>query len=249
MPPRVQLNNGLPRQTPAYKRFEKTNVELNRFYWTFKCAAELMLPSVGAVARVRDLVKTKNGEQLDLTSEQFIAEYPQTERVARNSFLVLAVTAYEDYMKGALSAFLVKNWKPEKTYRLNFKPEDLPPASDMHDWLKERTVQVIVDDYLGRSYDSRIAAVSKLVVEYGAGQPALPPAAQTLAATACEARNSIVHSSGVADARAVTALQAVIPGINVGDTFNMSEALLWQFLGALRDSARALDVQLRVLPP
>lgn len=249
MTTRIKLNPGLPPQTPAYKRFEKTNIELNRFYWTFKCATELMLPSVGAVARVRDLVKTRNGEQLDLTSAQFIAEYPDTERVARNSFLVLSVTAYEDYMKEALTAFLIKNWKPDKTYRLSFKPEDLPPPADTHSWLKDRTVQVIVDDYLGRSYDSRIAAVSKLVVEYGASQPALPPAAQALAANACEVRNNIVHSSGIADARAVTALQAVILGIKVGDTLHISETLLWQFLGALRDSARALDVQLRVLPP
>ncbi|MDT8470530.1 hypothetical protein OYC61_011560 [Alcaligenes nematophilus] len=207
-----------------------------------------MLSNVKKVDRVRDLVQSKSGEHLDLTSTQFIEESPQTERIARNSFLVLAVTAYEDYIKDALYAFLVRNWKPDKTYQLRFKPEDLPPASNMHDWLKERTVQVIVDEHLGKRYDSRITAVSKLVVEYGARQPALPLATQALAATACEFRNNIVHSSGVADARAVAALQAVISGIKVGDTINMSEALLWQFLGALRDSARALDVQLRVLP-
>jgi len=249
MPSRVVLNPGLPRQTAAYKRFEKTNVELNRFYWTFRCAADHMLPAVGAVVRVRDLIKTRAGQQLDITSAQFLAEYPETERVARHSFLVLSVTAFEDYMKDALTAFLVKNWKPDKTYRLTFRPQDLPAAADTHDWLRSKTIQVIVDDYLGRSYDSRLAAVSRLVVEYGAGQPALPQAAQTLAAQACEARNNIVHSSGVSDTRAVAALQAVIPGLKAGDVLNVSEKLLWQFLGALRDSARALDVELRVLPP
>lgn len=245
---RVTLNPSLPPQTPAFKRFEKTAVEINRFYWTFKCAAELMLHGVGAVARVRDLVKTKNGEQLDLSSAQFTAEYPDTERVARNSFLVLSVTAYEDYIKDALTGFLVKNWKPEKTYRLSFKPADIPSAEDIHNWLRDKTVQTIVDDYLGRSYETRLSAISKLVVEYGASQPALPLGAQALATTACEARNNIVHSSGVVDARAAAALQEVFPGIKTGDKLDISEVVLWKFLGALRDSARALDVQLRVLP-
>lgn len=248
MSSRVVLNHGLPQQTAAYKRFEKTNVELNRFYWTFRCAADHMLPAIGAVAKVRDLIKTGAGQQLDITSAQFVAEYPETERVARHSFLVLSVTAFEDYMKDALTGFLVKSWKLDKTYRLNFRPQDLPAPADTHDWLRDKTIQIVVDDYLGRSYDSRFTAVSRLVVEYGAGQPALPAAAQSLAAQACEARNSIVHSSSIADARVAKALQPVIPGLKVGDSLNVSEKLLWQFLGALRDSARALDVKLRMLP-
>jgi hypothetical protein len=131
---RVVLNPNLPPQTLAYKRFEKTTVELNRFYWTFRCVADYMLPAVGAVARVRDLVKTRSGEQLDITSAQFVSEYPETERVARNSFLVLSVTAFEDYMRDALADFLVKNWKMDKTYRLSFKPQDLPSPADTCEW-------------------------------------------------------------------------------------------------------------------
>jgi len=249
MATRVVLNHGLPPQTAAYKRFEKTNVQLNRFYWTFKCATDHFLPAVGAVQRVRDLVTTKSGAQLDLSSAQFLAEYPETERVARHSFLVLSVTAFEDYMKDALNDFLVRNWKPDKTYRVSFKPQDLPAPADVHGWLRDKTVQGIVDDYMARGYDSRFAAVSRVVVEYGAGQPTLPAAAQTLASLACEARNCIVHASGIVDARAVAALHTEIPGISMGTTLNVEESLLWRFLGALRDSARALDVQLRVLPP
>jgi hypothetical protein len=205
-------------------------------------------PSIAEVARVRDLIKTKSGEQLDITSQEFLAEYPETERIARHSFLVLFVTAFEDYLKDALAAFLVKNWKPEKTYRLSFKPQDLPSPAETHEWLRCRTIEAIVDDHLSRSYDSRFAAVAKLVVEYGADKPSLPKSAQALAAQACEARNSIVHTSAVVDARAVEALSIVMPGICVGETLNVSEQLLWKFLGALRDSVRALDVQLRALP-
>jgi hypothetical protein len=248
MATRVTLNPGLPPQTAAYKRFEKTNIELNRFYWTFRCATDHLLPAIEKVARVRDLIGTSPGQQLDITSAQFVAEYPATERIARHSFLVLAVTAFEDYMRDALTSFLVKNWKPEKTYRLSFRPQDLPDPASTHDWLRERTVRAIVDDYLGRSYEKRYAAVSSLVVEYGASSPALPQEAQTLSAQACEARNNIVHSSGVVDTRAAAALEAVIPGLSVGVALNVSEQLLWKFLGALRDSARALDVELRGLP-
>lgn len=245
---RLTLTPDLPPQTDAYKRFEKANVDLNCFYWTYRCAVDHMLPAVGQVERVRDLITGKSGEQLDITSDQFLAQYPDTERVARHSFLVLSVTAFEDYMKDALTTFLVRNWKPEKTYRISFKPQDLPVAADTHLWLRDKAIQVIVDDYLGRSYEKRFAAVSNLVAEYGANQPALPAAAQTLAGKACEARNNIVHASGVVDSRTAAALQDQIPGVKSGDMLNISEPLLWQFLGALRDSARALDIELRKLP-
>lgn len=244
---RVVLNPGLPPQTAAYRRFEQTNVELNLFYWTFRCAADHLLPAMAGVERVRDLITTKAGTQLDISSAQFLSNYSETERVARHSFLVLSLTAFEDYMKDVLSSFLVKNWKPEKTYRLSFKPQDIPPPEATYDWLRDKTVAAIVDEYLGRSYESRFAAVSKLVVEYGAEQPVLSAATQALATQACEARNNIVHASGIIDARAVEALQVVLPDIRTGDVLNVSEQLLWQFLGALRDTARAIDVKLRVL--
>jgi hypothetical protein len=247
MSSRVVLEPTLPPQTAAYRRFEQTNIELNLFYWTFRCAGDHLLPAMAQVGRVRDLITTKAGTQLDISSAQFLSSYPETERVARHSFLVLSLTAFEDYMKDALSSFLVKNWKPEKTYRLSFKPQDIPPPEATHDWLRDKTVAAIVDDYLGRSYESRFAAVCKLVVEYGAQQPVLSATAQALAIQACEARNNIVHASGIIDARAAGALQAVLPEIQAGDVLNVSEQLLWQFLGALRDTARALDVQLRVL--
>ncbi|WP_374327586.1 hypothetical protein [Azonexus sp.] len=244
---RVTLPPTLPPHTAAFNRFEQTNVELNRFYWTFKCSLEHILPYMAVVGSVPELLKGPSGERLNISSNQFIAEAPQTERVARHSLLVLAVTAYEDYLKEILTTFLIKNWKSDKTYKVSFRPQDLPATADMQDWLREKSMQTVVDDHISRAYDGRFAAISKLVVEYGAQRPNLHKSMQELSGKACEARNCIVHSSAIVDARAAKALVSVVPGIAEGASLDISEDLLWKFFGALRDSARALDVELRKL--
>lgn len=160
--------------------------------------------------------------------------------------LVLSVTAFEDYIKGALTTFLIKNWKPEKTYHISFKPQDIP-ITNLQDWLKEKSIQEIVDDHLRRSYDKRYKSIEKLLIEHDATAPELSESMQSLSIIACEARNCIVHSSSIIDPRAHTALEPIIPGFSVGDPLDITESILWQLLGALRDSARALDVRLRKL--
>jgi hypothetical protein len=244
---RVTLPPTLPPQTAAFKRFERTNVELNRFYWTFKCSLDHILPDMAAVKSVPELLKGRSGERLNISSDQFIAEAPQTERVARHSLLVLAVTAFEDYVKEILTTSLIKNWKPDKTYKVSFRPQDLPVAADVHDWLREKSIQTVVDDHMSKAYDGRFEAISRLIVEYGAHRPNLHKSMQELSAQACEARNCIVHSSAVVDARAAKALASVVSGITEGVALDISEELLWKFFGALRDSARSLDVELRKL--
>lgn len=244
---RVTLPPTLPPQTAAFKRFELTNVELNRFYWTFKCSLDHILPDMAAVKNVPELLKGRSGERLNISSAQFISEAPQTERVARHSLLVLGVTAFEDYVKEILTTFLIKNWKPDKTYKVSFRPQDLPVAADVHYWLKEKSIQTVVDDYMSRTYDGRFEAISGLIVDYGAHRPNLHKSMRDLSVQACEARNCIVHSSAIADVRAAKALAPVIPGIAEGVALNVSEKLLWKFFGALRDSARSLDVELRKL--
>lgn len=244
---RVTLPPTLSAQTVAFRKFEQTNVELNRFYWTFKCSLDYILPKIAAVNRVPELISEPSGSRLNISSDQFIAEAPQTERVARHSILVLAVTAFEDYVKEILKTFLVRNWKPEKTYKVSFRPHDIPAAAEIHDWLREKSIQTVVDDQMSRAYISRFEAISTLIVEYGAQRPNLHKCMQQLSGQACEARNCIVHSSAIVDARAANALASVVPGITEGVSLDISEELLWKFLGGLRDSARALDVELRKL--
>lgn len=244
---RVTLPPTLPPQTAAFKRFEQTNVELNRFYWTFKCSLDHILPNMANVASVPELLKGRSGERLNISSEQFVTEAPQTERVARHSLLVLAVTSFEDYVKDILTTFLIRNWKSDKTYKVHFRPQDLPTSDQIHGWLRDRAIQTVVDDHMSRTYDGRFEAISKLIVEYGAQRPNLHESIQDLAASACEARNCIVHSSAIIDARAAKSLVQLFPGIVEGSALDVTEDLLWKFLGALRDSARSLDVELRKL--
>lgn len=244
---RVTLPPTLLPQTAAFKRFEQTNVELNQFYWTFKCSLDYILPYMAVVKSVPELITGPSASRLNISSDQFITEAPQTERIARHSILVLAVTAFEDYVKEILTTFLIKNWKSEKTYKVSFRPQDLPVAVDIHDWLRAKSIQTVVDDYMSRAYDGRFEAISKLLVEYGAQRPNLHKSMQELSGQACEARNCIVHSSAIVDARTAIALASVVPGITERAMLDISEDLLWGFLGGLRDSARALDVELREL--
>lgn len=51
MPSRVVLAPILPPQTAVFRRLEKSNVELDRFDWTLRCAADRMLPAVASVGR------------------------------------------------------------------------------------------------------------------------------------------------------------------------------------------------------
>ena len=244
---RVTLPTTLPPQTVAFKRFEQTNVELNLFYWTFKCSLDYFLLNVPAVNSVPELITGPSGNRLNISSAQFVADAPQTERVARHSILVLAVTAFEDYVKEILTTFLIRNWKTGKTYKVNFRPQDIPVAASIHDWLREKSIQTVVDSHMSMAYSGRFEAISSLIVEYGAQRPNLHKSMRDLSEQACEARNCIVHSSAIVDARSANALVSVVPGITAGVKLDISEELLWKFLGGLRDSARALDVELRKL--
>lgn len=244
---RVTLPPNLLPKTAEFKRYEQTNAEINRFYWTFKCSLDYILPNMADVKSVPELITRPSGNRLNISSDQFISEAPQTERVARHSILVLAVTAFEDYVKRILTNFLIVNIKPDKTYKVSFCPRDLPAAEKIRDWLIEKSIQTVVDDHMSRAYVERFKVVSKLIVEYGAQSPNLHISMQELSWQACEARNCIVHSSAIVDARTAKALASVVPGITEGVLLDISEDLLWKFLAGLRDSARSLDVEMRKL--
>lgn len=244
---RLLLTPGLPPQTCALKRFERTIEELNHFYWTFKCSLEFTLTHMAGSAMVPPVLSGQSASHLNIPTTKFVADAPTTERFARYSLLVHAVTTFEDYLKEILSIFLVLNWKSDKTYKVSFRPDEIDPGADLQAWLHQRVVEGVVSEYLSRAYSKRFSAICVLLQEHGATSPTLSQVTQDLASAACEARNSIVHAAGVVDARAQRALASPIPGIATGIVLELSEALLWQFLGALRDSARALDVEVREL--
>ncbi|KAB0648376.1 hypothetical protein [Burkholderia diffusa] len=244
---RLTLTPDLPPQTAALKRFERTIEELNHFYWTFKCSLEFTLSHMAGSAMVPQVLSGQSASHLNIPTAKFIADAPTTERFARYSLLVHAVTTFEDYLKEVLSNFLVLNWKSDKTYKVSFRPEEIDPGADVQGWLRQRAVEGVVSEYLSRTYRKRFPAICTLLKEHGASCPTPSQATQDLASAACEARNCIVHAAGVVDARAERALASHIPGISIGTVLDVSEALLWQFLGALRDSGRALDVEIRAL--
>lgn len=242
MSPRITLTPDLNAKTPAYVRFDKTITQLNRFYWTFNVALERTTYLLETSETLPELSQ-KNKDKI--TNNQLLEEKSESERMSRHSFLVLSVTAFEEYLKEILSCFLITNWKEKKTYRIKFIPEELPGQGEIREWLKNRAVDSIVDECLGKQYSDRFEAISKLVFEFGCERPKLDDNMKKLAAMACEARNCIVHASGVADERTVNALRDVFPEIIIGYNIDIKHDLLMKFQGALRDSVRAIDVKLR----
>lgn len=183
--------------------------------------------------------------RLNMTTEEFEAEAPAAERNTRYSMLVLAVTAYEDYLAGILRSFLMTHWTASNTYNVRFIPSELPEPASIIEYIKGRAIDQKVDSLIGEKYDNRFSSIKKLIKKYGASEPQLSGLASSLASCACVARNSIVHASGYVDERAVDSLQALLPNIQTGTMLVLDEALLWKLLGALRDSARSIDVVVR----
>lgn len=243
---RVVLSPGLPPQTEAYRRFEERSVEINRFYWVFRVSLEYATKNIPPEGTIPSLFSDSIiAKSLNIPSHEFISEAPNTERVARNSMLILAITAHEEYLNEVLTSFLIRNWKLDKNYKITFRPDEIPAASSITDWLKERSIKAIVDEYINKSYSSRFDAISSLISSFNAQRPILSQDAKDLGVAACEARNCIIHTNGVIDLRTKNSLQSYLPAIREGDILNFDESLLWKFLGAIRDSTRSIDVALR----
>jgi hypothetical protein len=242
---RVILTPNLPRQTSAMKRFEKSAIEINKFYWSFRCSLQYTLPALKSVKRIPDIIPGDVGKKMNVTSSQFILEAPDTERFARHSVLVLYITIFEEYLREILTSFLLKTWKIDRTYKISFQPQELPISVDLTDYLKQKAICSTVEEILGKNYSSRFDSIRNLIVQGGKTSPALSPDTVKYAIAACEARNCIIHSSGKADSRAVSHLKTFMPSLRIDNYINIDENLLWNFLGSLRDSVRAIDVAIR----
>ena len=245
---RVTLPPNLPPQTPAFKRFERSAVALNRFYWTFRCSLTHTLSSLAPHTRIPELVPGEIGEHIDITCAQFRSEAPAAERMARYTLLAMSVTVYEDYLREITSQFLLKHWKQNSTYKVSFRPEELPSDATLTDFIRERAIKTRVEDLISKNYSSRIDSLCHLLTEFGVARPTVPADTQKYATAACEARNCIIHSGGVVDERAREALSAFIPQLAKDSQLECEQALLWHFLGALRDSARIFDNAIRAKP-
>lgn len=244
---RVELTPHQKCRTPHFKEFERSAAELNHFYWTFRSALQFTLPAMEKAKMVAEIIEGDVGQKLNIPAAKFVADVPGTLRTARHSFLVLSVTIFEEYLRGVLTSVLVKTWKRDRSYKVSFRPQDLPTEAALLDYLRDKAIQSTVEEVLGRSYRSRFDSVCALVKSCGATEPSLDKHLKDLAVAACEARNCIVHASGQLDVRAIDALAPFIHGLESGVALNIEEPILWKFLASLRDTARVIDVAVRPL--
>ena len=270
---RVILTPNLPPQTAAFKRFDQSMVALNRFYWTYCVALSHMLKSLPGHSSIPEFLPGELGKHLNISCVQFRADAPASERTARYTFLVMAVTIYEDYLKEIVSQFLAKNWKHvDSTYKIEFRSEELPTDSTLSDFIKDRAIKTRVKELISKSYSSRFESLCSLLTAFGKARPNLPHKIAKHAAAACKARNCVIHSGGQVDSQTLSALSrtypkthfsagaslvgehgfhgfgiasSYIPNLALEDQLELAQPQLMGFLGALRDSARAVDVAIR----
>jgi hypothetical protein len=122
------------------KQLEKALVELNRFYWFFRASIEITKNEIGSTGHFTQALPGDLRDRLNIGPQEFLNESPSVEQTARYSMLVLAVTAYEDYLAGVLKEFLYKHWKESNTYSIKFIPKELPEEGSILEFLKGKAI-------------------------------------------------------------------------------------------------------------
>jgi hypothetical protein len=240
MPPKTQTTSPLD-------EFERTLKRLNDSYWLLRASASLASKTQPQTAKLTSLLPKEIASHIDVTVQALIAAVPIAERDARYAMLVQAVTAYEEYIGKVLAAFVAKTVKAAKQYTVKLRLADLPAKltlADLQQVIVASEVKFVVD----AKYSVRTAKISKLLIDHGAPAPKIGAAASDLLAEACEARNCVVHSAGIADARAVSELSKTFPHLKVGSPLDLDEAALWGLLGAVRTGVEAIHSALNPPP-
>ena len=243
---RVTLKPGLPPKTPELKKFEAALDGLNKFYWAYVCSLDLAMDTASRHGKVADFVPTENWTRIDITCDEFRSLRTEVELLARHSVLVQIISHFEVYLSSVLKAYLTKKLKRDKSYGIKLKLSDVP-VGDASTFLQNVVVESEVRSIVDAKYSERAKRIQALLEEHGTKQNidlTMPDDALLVAAN--ETRHCIVHCAGVADARAVSSLQAVFPGLKIGDRLPLDEATLWKILSSVRDGARAVDVALRL---
>jgi hypothetical protein len=239
----------MPPTTPSpLDEFERTLKRLNDSYWLLRASASLASKTQPQTARLTSLLPKGIANHIDVTITELVAAVPIAERDARYAMLVQAVTAYEEYVGKVLAAFLAKTIKSAKQYTVKLRLDDLPAKLTLGD-LQQVIVASEVKFVVDAKYSERSAKIARLLSEHGAPTPTLGAAASDLLAEACEARNCVVHSAGIADARAVSELSKTFPHLKVGSALDLDEATLWRLLGAVRTGVEAIHRALNPARP
>lgn len=237
-------SGGAVTRTPYLKAFENELIELNRFYWVFRCSTWLMSGTAKGHARIRDFIDPGLAANVDVTSSQFSLLVPGVEQTARYAIIVQAVTYFEAYLASILEQTLIRGWSATKTYTIRFRPNELPNTK-VEDFIQLRAVKTEVDSIVAAKYTERGARIAKLLNENGYPSPQAPQLQNPKVTEACELRNCIVHASAKADSRAVASLSGLFPGLKIGDRLPLTETQTWSLVSAIRDDARAIDFSLR----
>lgn len=234
-------------QPTALARFEREIARLNDSYWMLRTTAALATLDRSSSERLTHLLPETLSKHLDVTIAELDALVPAAERQARYAMLVLAITAYEEYLVAELTSFLANTVQPDKQYSVKVRLADMltPPPID---YLRELIVATEVRSIVNGNYEKRSTDLSKLLTKHGAALPKLPQLDADRVALACEVRNCIVHSGGRADARALSALQPLFPTIAIGDELELDEATQWSLLGSLLASVRSIHEAIHPVP-
>lgn len=224
--------------------FEQEFENLNAFYWTHQAATALMYHQAIGYDRVSQFIPADQAQRLNISRDELISMAPRVQQTVRYSMLIQVVTYYEVYLADFLFDLVRALWPLKTQISVKIRPIDLPVA-DLDAYLKKATIASLIKSIIDESYNIREKRIHKLLVDNNYEAPPDSPDRSALVVAACEIRNCIVHAGGIVDDRASNALCTLIPGLQIGDILMLEEPLMWQLLGAIRDSARALDYVVR----
>jgi len=224
--------------------FEHEFENLNAFYWTHQAATALMYQQAAGHERVSDFIPADQAQRLNISRDEMTAMAPRVQQTVRYSMLIQVVTYYEVYLADFLFELVKSLWPLKNQISVKIRPTDLP-AANLDLYLQRVTIESLIKSIIDENYSIREKRINKLLTENNFEPPADSPGRTSLVVAACEIRNCIVHAGGIVDDRALNALNSLIPGLRIGDLLKLEESLMWQLLGAIRDSARALDYVVR----
>ncbi|MBK4737356.1 hypothetical protein [Noviherbaspirillum pedocola] len=231
-------------RSPQFILFEQEFENLNAFYWVHRAATALMLKHAPNHDRINQFIPAPEAQHLDISSNELIGLSNKVQLTARYSMLVQVVTFYEVYIGDFLFDLMKARWPATTQVSIKIRPSDLPDTN-LETYIQTATINAQIKSVVDESYQKREARIRKLLTENKYDEPLQSPQRSKLVTAACEIRNCIVHAGGKVDQRAVETLTDLIPTLQLGDQLMLEEPLMWQLLGAIRDSARALDYVVR----
>ena len=242
---RLKLPQGLPQRTDALRVFESQLTGLNDIYWLLRAANQDFTARGNADARLSSYVQAPVLAKLDITKRELSDVVSDVEMKMRHMMLVSAVSYHEDYIATALESVFERPSYNSGLSSIKIRLADISPDGLTKAEIEKKVIQSKIDDIIKSRYSERMKYIINVISKATGNDIRTMWTDDQLGSAPFEARNCVIHCAGFADARAVSELGWLYPGLREGDLLPLNEESLWRMFGALRDMARIIDLGIR----